>query len=95
MNGKELKSGESTTISGTDTFDVNYYYEWWAPWQTYKGSGDYKYRIPANAKEVDITFTDWHNPSRLKVSNAELLDEKRAILDTKKNDKHSRKRHGK
>lgn len=95
VNNKELKTGESATITDTDTFEVTYSYEWWAPWQTYKGTGTKKYRIPASVDEVKITFTDWHK-GRITVANAELLEEDRTFADSKKETgKHSRKRHGK
>lgn len=94
VNNKELKSGDSTTIDG-DTFEVGYSYEWWAPWQTYKGSGTKKYRIPAHINEVQVTFTDWHNPARIKVAKAELIEENTTFADTKKSDKKGKKRHGK
>lgn len=94
VNNKELKTGESTTITDTDTFEVNYAYEWWSPWQIYKGSGTKKYRIPSPVDDVQITFIDWHNPGRIQVAKAELLEENRVFADQKKSDK-GKKRHGK
>lgn len=95
VNGKELKSGESTTISDTDTFETGYSYEWWAPWQIYKGSGTKKYRIPENVNEVQITFTNWHNPARIAVAKAQLIDENTVFADQKKQSSKGKKPHGK
>jgi hypothetical protein len=83
INDRELKSQESTVLKNADTFEVSYEYEWWAPWQIYKGGSIKKYKIPSTVNEVRISFIDWHNSSKISVANAQLLEEKKIVYDQK------------
>lgn len=74
VNGKPVNSEKQITIENNGELEVEYYYEWWAPWGKITGTKVAKFKCLDNTmKQANITFNSWDKETRIKIPGAKQI----------------------
>lgn len=82
VNGTEVKPHATVAID-PGNFEVEYAYEWWAPWGKIIGAKKAKFVITEGQKDVEIKFGGWHSPSKMLINKARQVGQEQKLPDPK------------